>query len=320
MGQKDYYEILGVSRNADADAIKKAYRTLALKHHPDRNPGNKKAEETFKAVNQAYDALSDPKKKSLYDQFGEMGLREGFNADQFRQYQHAAGSGAGGVPFEDLFGGAGGDPSSIFEQFFGGGMGGAGVHVNMGGRRGGSRSREAVAGRDLESSVRIDLATAVRGGEVSISVHGTAVTVKIPPGTRSGQRLRLSGKGMPSPTNGRPGDLVLAIQVNEHPSFWIEGNDLHVRIPVTIPEAWRGARVKVPTPTGDVTVRVPAHTNSGAKLRLKGKGMPHAKGGEAGDLLGHIEIVLPADGASLDDAMQAIEHAHTTDPRAELKF
>lgn len=314
MADTDYYQVLGVPRGADADSIKQAYRKLALQHHPDRNPGNKKAEETFKRINQAYDALSDPKKRALYDEFGEMGLREGFNADQFRQYTNMRG-GVGGVNIEDLFGGmpggAGGDPSSIFEQFFGGPAG-----VRMRGSRGAAPPRQ---GPDLEGEVTIDLPTAVCGGEIGVNVNGSTLRVRVPAGTREGHRLRLAGKGIPAP-GGRPGDLLLTVHVREHPSFWREDDDLHVRVPVSVAEAWRGAKVKVPTPDGEVTVRVPPKTDSGARLRLRGKGIPESATREAGDLIVHIEIVLPRGSADVEEAISALERAQSTDPRADLSF
>jgi len=317
MSDKDYYQLLGVPRTADADTIKKAYRALALKYHPDRNPGNKKAEETFKQINQAYDALSDPKKKSLYDEFGEVGLREGFNADQFRQYQGAYGGSGGAVNFEEMFGGGapGGENfASVFEQFFGGGMPG-GAHP------GGRRARPAAPriGADLEGEVTIPLPTAVRGGEVTITVRGESLTVKVPPGVKQGHKLRLAGKGE-SPPGGRAGDLILTINVEEHPFFWMEGDDLQVRVPITIVEAWRGAKVKVPTPDGEVTVRIPPKTNSGAKLRLRGKGLPAGVGRAASDLIAHVSIVLPPESVEANALMERMENVYKDDPRTALHF
>ncbi len=326
MADKDYYELLGVARSADADAIKKAYRSLALKYHPDRNPGDKKAEETFKAINSAYDVLSDPKKRSLYDEFGEVALRDGFNVDQYRQYQSAfggAGGAGGAVNFEDLFGGAGGargggpgtDYGSLFEQFFGGGAG----RANAGGGRRPQRPRPPTKGHDLEGEISIDLPTAVRGGEVGLSVNGTSITVKVPAGTHDGHKLRLGGKGVPSP-GGLPGDLILTVKVLEHPSFWMVGDDLHMRVPVSFVEAWRGTKAKVPTPQGELTVRIPPHTNSGARLRLRGKGIPGTDQRGPTDLIAHIEIVLPPSDSNLDDVVLALDVAYRSDPRGDLKF
>lgn len=311
MAEKDLYSVLEVPRTADADAIKKAYRALAMKFHPDRNPGNKSAEERFKAINQANDVLSDPKKRALYDEFGEAGLREGFNADQYRQYQRWAG-GAGGRGAEDMFGGAAGnvDVSDLFEQLFAGGAGG-------GARR--RPGRAPLKGADLEGEITIDLPDAVRGVELPLTVNGQSLKVRVPPGVHDGARLRIAGKGQASP-NGRPGDLMLTVHVRPHPSFWIEDDHLHVRLPVSFVEAWRGAKVKVPTPTGELTVRVPAKTSAGAKLRLRGKGSGALHTGEARDLIVHIEIALPADSPAMEEIVQQMERLDLGDPRADLRF
>jgi curved DNA-binding protein len=311
MAEKDFYSVLEVPRGADADAIKKAYRALAMKFHPDRNPGNKSAEERFKAINQANDVLSDPKKRALYDEFGEMGLRDGFNADQYRQYQRYTG-GAGARGGEDAFSGGNVDVSDLFEQLFSGGAGAAGAR-----RRGGARA--PVRGADLEGEITIDLPDAVRGIELPITVNGNSLKVRVPPGVHDGARLRIPGKGQ-APPGGHPGDLMLTVHVRPHTFFWIEDENLHVRVPVTLPEAWRGAKVKVPTPGGELTVRVPPKTSSGAKLRLRGKGITHGRGGEASDLIVHIEIALPKDLPEIEEIIQQLERVDESDPRAELRF
>lgn len=319
MADQDLYSVLGVPRDADAEAIKKAYRALALKHHPDRNPGDKKAEDSFKTVNHAHEVLSDPKKRKLYDDFGEMGLREGFNPDAYRQWQSAGGGGSGshgGAGFEDIFGGGGGshvDFSELFGQYFQGGRGSAGSPFGPGVRSRPSR------GRDLESEVTIDLPLAVRGGEVTLNVRGESVRVRIPAGAKEGTRLRIAGKGMPSP-GGHPGDLVLAVKVEPHPWFWIEDNDLHVRLPVALVEAWRGAKLAIPTPHGEVTLRVPPHTTHGAKLRLRGKGVPGSARREASDLMVHIEIAPLPEAPATEEAIKALETVQATAARDDLRF
>ncbi len=307
MAEKDLYSVLEVPRGADADAIKKAYRALAMKFHPDRNPGNKAAEERFKAINQANDVLSDPKKRALYDEFGEMGLRDGFNADQYRQYQRYTGGARGA---EDVFGGGNVDVSDLFEQLFSGGAG-------AGARRRGARA--PVRGADLEGEITIDLPDAVRGVELPITVNGNSLKVRVPPGVHDGARLRIPGKGQ-APPGGHPGDLMLTVHVRPHASYWIEEENLHVRVPVTLPEAWRGAKVKVPTPSGELTVRVPPKTSSGAKLRLRGKGITHGRSAEASDLIVHIEIALPQDLPEVEEIIQHLERVDESDPRAELRF
>jgi curved DNA-binding protein len=306
MSDPDLYQVLGVPRTADAEAIKKAFRAAALKFHPDRNPGNKRAEESFKKVNHAHEVLSDPKKRALYDEFGDAGTREGFDAEQFRAYQRYRGG--GGPSIEDLFGGGshGGDPTSMFEELFGGRARG----------RGGGRGRAL----DLEAEVSVDLGQALRGGELSLNYNNTTLRVRLPPGSMEGSRVRVPGKGMPG-GNGRVGDLVLTVHVEPHPTFWIEDDDLHGTVPIAVWEAWKGCRVKVPTPEGEVTVRIPAHTSSGAKLRVKGKGVP-SRGGGATDLIVHVSLVLPPKGseAAVAAAMKSLEEAHTEDPRAGLRL
>lgn len=306
MAEKDLYSVLEVPRTADADAIKKAYRTLAMKYHPDRNPGNKSAEERFKAINHANDVLSDPKKRSLYDEFGEMGLRDGFNADQYRQYRQWGGAGPGGAGAESV------DVSDLFEQMFAGGAGGG-----FGGRR--RSPRAPLRGADLEGEITIDFADAVRGIELPLTVNKQSLKVRIPAGVHDGARLRITGKGQ-AIAGGRPGDLMLTVHVRPHPSFWVEEESLHVRVPVTLPEAWRGAKVRVPTPTGDLTVRVPPKSSSGTKLRLRGKGVPRGKAGESSDLIVHIEIALPTEAPEIEGIIEQLEKADTNDPRAELRF
>lgn len=318
MAEQDLYSVLGVPRDADAEAIKKAYRVLALKYHPDRNPGDKKAEESFKSVNHANEVLSDPKKRKLYDDFGEMGLREGFNPDAYRQWQSAGGGGGshGAAGFEDFFGGAGGghvDFSEIFGQYFQGGRGAGGSPFGSAGRG------RPMRGRDLESEVTIDLPLAVRGGEVSLSIRGESVRVRIPPGAKEGTRLRIAGKGMPAP-GGQPGDLVLSVKVEAHPWFWIEDDDLHVRLPVALVEAWKGTKVNIPTPQGEVTLRVPPHTAHGAKLRLRGKGIPGSARREASDLMVHIEVATLPDTPETAEAIKVLEKVQATVPRDELRF
>lgn len=307
---KDLYAVLGVARDADDDAIKKAFRKLAMKYHPDKAPG-KANEARFKEVNQAHEVLADKEKRALYDEFGEMGLRDGFNADQYRQYQRYTG-GAGARGGEDAFSGGNVDVSDLFEQLFSGGAGVAGAR-----RRGGARA--PVRGADLEGEITIDLPDAVRGIELPITVNGNSLKVRVPPGVHDGARLRIPGKGQ-APPGGHPGDLMLTVHVRPHTFFWIEDENLHVRVPVTLPEAWRGAKVKVPTPGGELTVRVPPKTSSGAKLRLRGKGITHGRGGEASDLIVHIEIALPKDLPEIEEIIQQLERVDESDPRAELRF
>jgi curved DNA-binding protein len=289
---EDFYSVLGVPRSADAETIKKAYKKLARDLHPDKNPGNKVAEARFKSVNRAYEALSDPKKRKLYDEFGEDALREGFDADKaraYKQWQERAANGGGGYGFpggrrvnlEDLFDGAdvnvsgfGGDP---FADLFGRA----------------SRRRGPMKGQDLEQEITIDFASAVRGTTFQMKKPGDVlpVTVRIPPGADDGSRMRIAGQGAPSPAGGPPGDLILVVRVQPHPFFQRKGDDLQIEVPITASEAIKGAKVKVPTFDGPVAVKVPPGTSSGTTLRVRGKGV--AKKGKTGDLYVRLMVHVP---------------------------
>jgi curved DNA-binding protein len=317
----DLYAVLGVAKGAEPDAIKKAYRKLAAKLHPDKNPGNKKAEETFKKVNHAYDVLGDAKKRKLYDEFGEDGLREGFDPDRVRNYRdwssrqgrggQGGGFGGGGqtVDLEDLFSQAGNARAGGFGDIFGDMMGRA------------RRQRGPVKGPDLESEVTIDFVSALRGATLELHPQGTVgepVTVRVPAGADEGNRVRIPGQGGPSPNGGAKGDLVLTIHVTPHPYFRRDGEDLHLDLPLTVSEAYHGARVKVPTADGSVTLKVPEHTQSGGKLRLRGKGVSK-KGRPAGDLYVHFLVQVPTEAtpevAKLIDDLAKFQ---TADPRADI--
>lgn len=289
----DFYSVLGVSKGADADAIKKAYKKLARDLHPDKNPGNAAAEKRFKEVNRAYDALHDPKKRGLYDEFGEEALREGFDAEKARAYKSWQGGGGGfpgggfggggrTVNLEDLFGGGG------FSQ--GGGYEGADLN-DLFGRRG--RARGPVRGQDLEQEITVDFETAVRGTTLQLrSQDGSEVQVRVPPGANEGSRVRIPGQGGMSPNNGPRGDLLLVIHVRPHALFKREGDDLTIEIPITVSEAILGAKVRVPTFDGPVSVKVPAGTQSGTMLRVRGKGVVK-KGKTPGDLYVRFMVHVP---------------------------
>jgi curved DNA-binding protein len=265
---RDYYEVLGVKKSASEDEIKKAYRKLAREFHPDRNPGDKKAEGKFKEVQEAYDVLSDTAKRSQYDRFGTVG-------------QDGGGAGPGGSGFRWQWGGPGGeaqqvDPEAaadIFRQFFGGGGGGFGdvgdVEELLGKRsRGRSRGRRTSAAPEVESEVTIPFTTAALGGTINIQVDGRELSVKIPVGVTDGQAMRLQGQAPGG------GNLKLVLRIQPHPYFRREGNNIILEVPISISEAVLGAKVDVPTLDGTkLSVKVPAGTSSGARLRLRGKGI-----------------------------------------------
>ena len=318
---EDLYGVLGVPKGAEADTIKKAYRKLAKDLHPDKNPGNKQAESRFKTVNHAFDVLGDPKKRKLYDEFGEEGLREGFDPDRVRQYrQWSAQQGAGGagggrtVNIEDLFGGAGG----------GGGVGNAagfeGMFGDLFGRA--RRGRGPAKGADLLSEVTINFASSVRGTtmELRSPATGEPVTVRIPAGATDGSRVRIAGQGSPSPNGGPAGDLILDIHVEPHPHFRREGDDLHLDLPITLAEAYHGAKVKVPTVDGAVTLKVPPRTQSGNILRLRGKGVAR-KGKAPGDLYVHFLAHVPTSTApEVGELIDSLAKHQAEDPREGIKL
>jgi len=311
----DLYKELGVSRTATQDEIKKAYRKLAGELHPDKNPGNKKTETRFKAVNHANQVLSDPEKRKLYDEFGEDALREGFDADAVRAYRSATRGGrvrspGGGVSLEDLFGGGmpGGGSGNIGDMFgdlFGGRA-----------RRGGP-----MKGSDLASEVHVDFVSAIRGAELRLRVQdgGDEVKVRVPPGAGDGDHVRIAGHGAPSESGGPPGDLLLTIRVDPHPHFERSGLDLYLDLPITVGEAFRGAKVRVPTAEGSVTLTVPKHAQSGQVARLKGKGVKRQS--QQGDLYVRFEVKLPAkESAAIEKAVETLDNATEGDVREGIAF
>ena len=309
----DLYKELGVSKTASPEEIKKVYKKLAGQLHPDRNPGDQKVEARFKAVNRAYQVLSDPEKRRLYDEFGEESLREGFNAAAARAYRNAAqAAGArrargGGVSFEDFAGGAGAAGfGDLLGELFGGG----------GGMRGRGRGGP-VKGADMASEVAIDFVSAIRGAELRLQLPdgGEEVTVRVPPGAGDGDKVRVAGHGAPSA--GGAGDLIITIRVKPHPFFERDGLDLHLNLPITAGEAHRGAKVRVPTPDGPVTLSVPKHAQSGQEMRLKGKGVKRA--GKQGDLYVRFLIKLPAqDSEAIDKAVATLDDAMAGDVRGSI--
>jgi len=323
---EDLYATLGVPKDADAATIKKTYRKLARDLHPDKNPGNKASESRFKSVNHAYDVLGDAGKRKLYDEFGEEALREGFDAEKaraYKQWQSRAGSGGGG----GFRGGGGGYPGGAvnLEDLFSGSVPGGSVDGDPFGDLFGraSRRRGPVKGRDYEQELTVDFASAVKGTSLQLRNPSSPepVTVRIPPGAEEGSRVRIKGQGAASPNAGPNGDLILVIHVEPHSLFKREGDDLELEVPIWVSEAIKGAKVKVPTFDGDVTVKVPPGTQSGTKLRLRGKGVAR-KGRDPGDLYVRFMVHVPTSASprllELADELAELEQAEGKDVRADL--
>lgn len=292
--KRDYYSVLNVARNASADDLKKAYRKLAMKYHPDKNPGDKKAEETFKEVSEAYEVLSDPKKREMYDQFGFAGANAGFAGagagggpgfGGFQQGGFQGGFGADNENFQDIFG-------DIFGDVFGNTRTG-------GGFRGGPRRTR---GADLRYTLNISFEESAVGAEKTIHFirqrngrdETAKLAVKVPAGVKPGQRLRLAQEGDSGLNGGTPGDLFVIINVQEHMLFRREEDDVSIEVPISYLDAILGASAEVPTLTGKVQLKIPPGTHSGQTFRLKGKGFPKSGGFGAGDMLVKIMVDTPS--------------------------
>lgn len=382
---KDLYQILGVARTASDADIRKAYRKLARKHHPDVNPGNKKSEDHFKEVAAAYEVLSDETKRKAYDEFGDEALRSGFDPNKARSYREwqsgreRAGRPRTGETSDEDF-----DLGDLGDLFGGFGAGGFGSGFGAGGAR---RARApSQRGEDILARVDVDLAQALRGIELEVAVpqrescptcHGSGdapgakpqtcptckgsgkeqlvegpmrmtiacrtcggsgkltepcptchgegeimteqpVKIRVPPGADEGSRLRVPGKGAPG-HGGPPGDLIIETHVRPHPFFRREGLDLHLRLPVTLGEALAGASVEVPTPQGSVKLTIPPRSQSGARLRLRERGVQ--RGDKRGDLFVELDVRLPdQDAPGLAEAARAAESAYAQPVREGIKL
>jgi len=372
MADRDYYHILGVQRGASHDEIRKAYRKLARKHHPDINPGNKDAENKFKDLSVAYDVLGDEKKRKLYDEFGEAGLAAGFDAEKARSYQQwqQQSARAGGAyefspdDFGDLFGGLGG----MFRH--------------------GARQNGPMRGQDIQSTMEIDFLDAVRGFQTAITLerpvaceicHGTGtkagtaprtcpecngtgskslaqgplqfrqtcercagtgqlpgdpcatcrgsgrlmrpdtIRVNIPPGADPGKNIRLRGKGEAGVRGGPAGDLYITPRIRPHPVLTRSGRDLTMELPITVGEAVSGAEVEVPTPSGNIKVKVPAGAQSGQQLRIRGKGVAAHGQTPAGDLFLRLMVRVPKENLERD-VLEKIDQAYGEDVRKDVRL
>ena len=292
MGSSDYYDVLGVKRSASADEIKRAYRRLARKYHPDRNPNDPSAEAKFKELQAAHEVLKDPQKRAQYDRFGPAAVGDWQTTPGGEQVYSWA-EGGPQINVDDLqdlfsaFGGLGGGSSSPFEDLFG--------RAGRGRRR--RRAPVVTRGQDLEHKVNLSFEQAVRGTEIELDIIGQqdsrstrqTLSVKIPAGVEHGRRIRVRGKGQPGLNGGPPGDLYLLVAVRPHPYYRRQGKDLYVDLPLTIAEASLGAKVDVPTLEGTVTVTVPPGTSSGSNLRLAGRGVKPQRGAP-GDFYAVVRI------------------------------
>ena len=298
--EKDFYKVLGVSKDVDDAALKKAYRKLARQFHPDSNPGDAKAEARFKEISEAYSVLSDKEQRAEYDQIRAMGA----GGARFTS------GGGGSQGFEDVFGG-----------MFGGGRGGNFGYQQSGGGQnfedifgmfGGGAPRGPQPGRDIQATTTLDFETAVQGKTVTLQAPSGAVKVKIPAGVSDGQKIKVRGKGDPSPNGGPNGDIILTVSVRKHPVFERDGQNLRLKLPVTFTEAALGATVEVPTLGGPaVKLKVQPGTPSGRVLRVKGRGVKSSKG--TGDLLAEVQVVVPKHLS--DEAQEALAAFRDVEPK-----
>ena len=319
---RDAYEVLGVGKDASQDDIKKKYRKLAREHHPDRTGGD---DTKFKEINAAHAVLSDEEKRKLYDEFGYAAFRPGFDPAQARAFGGAfrGGPGAGGIDLDDLiksmFGGGGGGFSFEF-----GGPGG-GFQQRPGGGAFGRRAyaRGPRRGQDIKVPTQVSLVEAIEGTEASFMLPtGNKVKVRIPKGVRSGTVVRLRGKGGPGVEGGPAGDVLLVIEVLEHPYVRVDRDDLEMDVPLSFAESLRGGPITVPTPTGTVKVKIPPGAANGTRMRLRGRGLP--KGGKD-TLQGDLYLVLRPTPPSLEDKdtaelVEQLEALYDTSPRDDLGF
>ena len=317
---RDPYTVLGVSKSASADDIKKAFRRLAKKYHPDHNKTDPKAKEKFAEANSAYEIVGDEKKRAQFDR-GEIDAEgkprfqgfEGFGAGGPGQRS----AGAGGFEHHDFNfggggarGGAGFDPSDIFADFFGAGRG-----------RGGARAGRPAKGEDIQGTVTITLPDSVQGTSSRVALsNGRMLDVTIPAGMEDGKQIRLKGQGNPSPFGGEPGDAMITVRVAKHAYFRVDGRDLRLDLPITLYEAVLGGKVQVPTIGGAVEMTLPPGSNSGRTLRLRGKGLPGSGSTPAGDLLVTLRVTLPEKtDPELEALMRRWQSDKAYDPRKDIR-
>ncbi|GFE70146.1 DnaJ C-terminal domain-containing protein [Chroococcus sp. FPU101] len=325
---KDYYAVLGVNKNSSNDEIKKAFRKLAVKYHPDRNPGDKAAEERFKEISEAYEVLSDTEKRQKYDQFG--------------QYWKQASQTGGGYPGVGVdVGGFDFSQYRSFEDFINellgrfatpGATGTGNYRTSTGGRTGFSdysnfndfaagfgTNPQSTTQLDREAVLRLNLSEAYRGVQKRISIGTETIDIRIPAGVKTGSRLKVKGKGQSNPQTQQRGDLYLKIELDAHPFYQFDGDNLVCEVPITPDEAVLGGLIEVPTPDGMVTMKIPSGIRSGQSLRLRGKGWPNAQGSKS-DQLVKIMIDTPKDLSQVEKELyEKIRANRSYDPRKNLQ-
>ncbi len=326
---QDYYTILGVKKGASSEEIRKAYRKMARKYHPDLNKDDASAKQRFQEVQNAFDVLNDEKKRQLYDRFGagyesfaQGGGPRGPTAGSYQGEGFHPGGGGYSFDFEEIFGGGGrgapgrGGGGGGFADFF--------RQFSAGAGEGPGHPHPPAHGGDIEHTLTVPFATAVNGGNAQITVQRRDgkvenIELKIPPGVEDGNKIRLRGQGDPAPT-GERGDIYIKVSISKHPVFRRSGDRLELRVPVTLAEAIEGARIDIPGPRGTISIAVPPGTSSGRKLRVKGQGVAR-KDGSAGDLLAEVQIVLPT-GITPDDRSRIAElmSSYPQHPRADLRW
>ena len=297
MEYRDYYKILGVARDADDRAIKQAYRRLARKHHPDVSKAKGSADR-FKEINEAYEVLSDPEKRKRYDSLGS----------DWQRYAQAGTGPFQGFSVHDL-----GGFSDFFRTIFGDlGVRGGDVFTEFRGARRRGPGFQPARGEDAEAAIEVSLEDAFNGSRRTFTVDGRRLEVKIPAGVDTGSRVRVPGVGN--------GDLYLAVTVRPHPLFERKGDDLYLELPLTVAEAALGTEVRVPTLKGSVSMKIPPETSGGKTFRLPGYGMPHLKGGGAGDQYVKIKVVLPSGLTAREKALfEELGRLRPDNPRAQME-
>jgi DnaJ-class molecular chaperone len=303
MAKKDYYKILGVSRQASDDEIKKAYRKLARKYHPDVNVNPQESEKKFKEISEAYGVLSDPEKKKKYDLFGHNGSPYGF--DTSKAYT-SHGPGFEGFNFDFGKGGPSG-----FQDIF----------ADLVGAARGARTAGAMKGKDIQYTMEISFEDSVKGLTTRIGLNHDKISVKIPPGVETGSKVRIAGKGEKGLHGGPQGDLFIVTKVHPHPYFERKGDNIYLEVPITFAEAVLGTKIRVPTIEGKIQLTIPPGTQGGQKLRIKGKGVPHLRGSGRGDQFVVIKITVPKKiDARTEQLVRDFERLMPEDPRNKLRW